>query len=88
MIIIDEEHELSYKQFDPAPRYHARDTAIILARIYNAKILMGSATPSIESSFNLMKDKFGGVQLNERFGNIELPEIVTIDLKLSYKKNW
>ena len=67
-------------------RYHARDTAIILARIYNAKILMGSATPSIESSFNLMKDKFGGVRLNERFGNIELPEIVTIDLKLSYKK--
>ncbi len=86
LIIIDEEHELSYKQFDPAPRYHARDTAIILSRIYNAKILMGSATPSIESSFNLMKDKFGGVRLNERFGNIELPEIVTIDLKLSYKK--
>ena len=86
LIIIDEEHELSYKQFDPAPRYHARDTAIILSRIYNAKILMGSATPSIESSFNLIKGKFGGVQLNERFGNIELPEIVTIDLKLSYKK--
>ena len=86
LIIIDEEHELSYKQFDPAPRYHARDTAIILSRIYNAKILMGSATPSIESSFNLMTDKFGGVQLNERFGNIELPEIVTIDLKSSYKK--
>ena len=86
LIIIDEEHELSYKQFDPAPRYHARDTAIILSQIYNAKILMGSATPSIESSFNLMKDKFRGVQLNERFGNIELPEIVTIDLKLSYKK--
>ena len=86
LIIIDEEHELSYKQFDPAPRYHARDSAIILSQIYAAKILMGSATPSIESSFNLMKAKFGGVQLNERYGNIELPEIVTIDLKLSYKK--
>ena len=86
LIIIDEEHELSYKQFDPAPRYHARDSAIILSQIYGAKILMGSATPSIESSFNLMKTKFGGVQLNERYGNIELPEIVTIDLKLSYKK--
>ena len=86
LIIIDEEHELSYKQFDPAPRYHARDSAIILSQIYGAKILMGSATPSIESSFNLMKAKFGGVQLNERYGNIELPEIVTIDLKLSYKK--
>lgn len=86
LIIIDEEHELSYKQFDPAPRYHARDSAIILSQIYGAKILMGSATPSIESSFNLSKTKFGGVQLNERYGNIELPEIVTIDLKLSYKK--
>ena len=86
LIIIDEEHELSYKQFDPAPRYHARDSAIILSQIYGAKILMGSATPSIESSFNLVKAKFGGVQLNERYGNIELPEIVTIDLKLSYKK--
>ena len=86
LIIIDEEHELSYKQFDPAPRYHARDSAIILSQIYAAKILMGSATPSIESSFNLVKAKFGGVQLNERYGNIELPEIVTIDLKLSYKK--
>ena len=86
LIIIDEEHELSYKQFDPAPRYHARDSAIILSQIYGAKILLGSATPSIESSFNLMKAKFGGVQLNERYGNIELPEIVTIDLKLSYKK--
>ena len=86
LIIIDEEHELSYKQFDPAPRYHARDSAIILSQIYGAKILLGSATPSIESSFNLMNAKFGGVQLNERYGNIELPEIVTIDLKLSYKK--
>tara|TARA_B100000900_G_scaffold415698_2_gene446706 strand:+ start:6604 stop:9051 length:2448 start_codon:yes stop_codon:yes gene_type:complete len=86
LIIIDEEHELSYKQFDPAPRYHARDTAIILSQIYNAKVLMGSATPSVESSFNLLKNKFKGVYLNERYGNIDPPEIEIIDLKLSYKK--
>lgn len=86
LIIVDEEHELSYKQFDPAPRYHARDSAIVLAQIYSCRVLLGTATPSIESSFNLLKGKYGGVQLNERYGDVELPEIETIDLKLSFKK--
>lgn len=86
LVIVDEEHELSYKQFDPAPRYHARDSAIILAGIHKAKVLLGSATPSIESSFNCMTDKFGWVQLNQRYGKVELPEIQTVDLKLAHQK--
>ncbi len=86
LLIVDEEHELSYKQFDPSPRYHARDSAVILARIHKAKVLLGSATPSLESSFNRRSGKYGWVQLQERYGNVELPEIITIDLKLAHKK--
>jgi primosomal protein N' (replication factor Y) len=86
LLIVDEEHELSYKQFDPSPRYHARDSAIVLAGIHKAKVLLGSATPSIESSFNRIADKYGWVQLHERYGSAELPEIVTVDLKLAHKK--
>lgn len=86
LLIVDEEHELSYKQFDPSPRYHARDSAIVLAGIHQAKVLLGSATPSIESSFNRIADKYGWVQLHERYGSVELPEIVTVDLKLAHKK--
>ena len=86
LLIVDEEHELSYKQFDPSPRYHARDSAVILARIHKAKVLLGSATPSLESSFNQRSGKYGWVQLQERYGNVELPEIITIDLKLAHKK--
>ena len=86
LVIVDEEHELSYKQFDPSPRYHARDSAIVLAGIHQAKVLLGSATPSIESSFNRLSGKYGWVQLHQRFGKVELPEIITVDLKTAHKK--
>ncbi len=76
LIIIDEEHENSYKQYDPAPRYNARDTAIMLGKIHQAKILLGTATPSIESYFNTKIKKYGLVELNERYQNIKLPEII------------
>lgn len=81
LIIVDEEHETSYKQFEPSPRYHARDTAIVLAHQHKAKILLGSATPSIESYFNTQKGKYGLVELNRRFGNVQLPKIELIDIK-------
>jgi primosomal protein N' (replication factor Y) (superfamily II helicase) len=83
-VIIDEEHEQTFKQQDPAPRYHARDAAIVLASYYKAKVLLGSATPSIESFYNATSDKFGLVFLNQRFGNVQLPKIELIDLKDSY----
>lgn len=86
LLIVDEEHELSYKQFDPSPRYHARDSAIILAGIHQAKVLLGSATPAIESSFNRLSNKYGWVKLSQRFGEVALPEIVTVDLKIAHKK--
>ena len=86
LVIVDEEHELSYKQFDPSPRYHARDSAIVLAGIHQAKVLLGSATPSIESSLNRLSGKYGWVQLHQRFGKVELPEIITVDLKTAHKK--
>ena len=87
LLIVDEEHEPSYKQFDPAPRYHARDTAIILARIFEAKTLLGSATPSIESYFNATKaNKYGFVELNRRFNDVLMPEIELVDLKDKYKR--
>ncbi|MBT4915783.1 MAG: primosomal protein N' [Formosa sp.] len=87
LIIIDEEHEQSYKQFDPAPRYHARDTAIILARIFKAKTILGSATPSIESYYNAQKqNKYGYIALKHRFNNVLMPEIELVDLKEKYKK--
>ncbi|WP_298648641.1 primosomal protein N', partial [uncultured Proteiniphilum sp.] len=75
LVIVDEEHETSYKQQDPSPRYQARDTAIMLARISGAKTLLGSATPSLESYYNAQTGKYGLVTMNERFGNIEPPLI-------------
>ena len=81
MIIIDEEHESSFKQQDPAPRYHARSVAIMMAQMYGAKTLLGSATPSIESLYNAQKGKYGYVRLNTRFGNISLPDIQVVDVK-------
>ena len=81
LIIVDEEHETSYKQFEPSPRYHARDTAVVLAHQHKAKILLGSATPSIESYFNTQNGKYGLVELNRRFGNVQLPKIELIDIK-------
>lgn len=86
LIVVDEEHETSYKQFEPSPRYNARDAAIVLAKMHQAKIVLGSATPSLESYFNTQQKKYGFVTLNRRFGNVQLPKIELIDLKEKYKK--
>jgi len=87
LIIVDEEHEQSYKQFDPSPRYHARDTAIVLAALFKAKTLLGSATPSIESFHNATKiKKYGYVALYKRFNNVLMPEIELVDLTDKYKR--
>jgi primosomal protein N' (replication factor Y) len=83
-IIVDEEHEQTFKQVDPAPRYHARDAAIVLAQSHQAKVLLGSATPSIETYFNAKSDKFGLVEITERFGNVLMPTIELVDLKDKY----
>jgi len=85
LIIVDEEHDNSFKQYDPAPRYNARDTAIYLANLYKAKVLLGTATPSLESYHNAQSGKYGLVELNERFGGLELPEMHTIDLRVETK---
>ncbi len=79
LVIVDEEHETSYKQQDPAPRYHARSAAIILAEMYGAKTILGTATPSLESYHNARKGKYGLVELKERYKGIELPEIQVVD---------
>lgn len=82
LIIVDEEHENTYKQYDPAPRYQARNCATVLAAMTNAKVLLGSATPSIESYYNATTGgKYGLVELNKRFGDIEMPEIQVVNMK-------
>jgi primosomal protein N' (replication factor Y) len=81
LVVIDEEHDPSFKQQDPAPRYNARDAAIYYAAVFNAKVLMGSATPSLESYYNALKNKYALVTLKERFGGSQLPEIKIIDTK-------
>jgi primosomal protein N' (replication factor Y) len=81
LVIIDEEHETSFKQQDPAPRYHARSVAIVLAGMYGARTLLGTATPSMESYYNAQQGKYGLVELKTRFAGIELPEIKVVDLK-------
>ncbi len=86
LVIVDEEHENSYKQFDPAPRYHARDSAIYLARSVNAKVVLGSATPSIETAENVRSGKYGWVKLSERYGGVSLPKIELVNLKEAYRK--
>ena len=86
LIIVDEEHESSYKQFDPAPRYHARDTAIVLASLFEAKTLLGSATPSLESYFNAQQGKYGLVELKHRYNNVLMPDIELIDIKDKHKR--
>jgi len=80
LIIVDEEHEISYKQFDPAPRYHARDTAIYLGHLHGANVLLGSATPAVESYYNAKSGKYGLVELKQRFGEATLPEVVTVHI--------
>ena len=86
LVIVDEEHEPSYKQTEPAPRYHARSAAIMLARIHGAGVLLGTATPSIESYFLAQKGVYGLVSLTERFGGVQLPSITTIDLGRQYTR--
>tara|TARA_B100000378_G_scaffold152141_2_gene122677 strand:- start:47 stop:2500 length:2454 start_codon:yes stop_codon:yes gene_type:complete len=86
LIIIDEEHEASFKQYDPAPRYHARDAAVVLANLFKAKTLMGSATPSLESYYNAVHDKYGFAELSRRFGNVMMPEIEIVDIKEKHRK--
>ena len=86
LIIVDEEHETSFKQFDPSPRYHARDAAVVLAKIHQAKTLLGSATPSVESFYNAQQNKYGYIKLDRRFGNVLLPEIELVDIKEKHRK--
>jgi primosomal protein N' (replication factor Y) len=87
LVIVDEEHENTYKQQDPAPRYHARSSAIMLASMYGAKVLLGTATPSVESYFNATNGKYGLVELKERFKDIQLPHIECVDIKeLAHQK--
>lgn len=81
LIIVDEEHDSSYKQFDPAPRYNARDAAMILAQKFKAKVLLGSATPCLESYYNAKINKYAYISLNERFGGLQLPQLELIDIK-------
>jgi primosomal protein N' (replication factor Y) (superfamily II helicase) len=86
LIIVDEEHDPSFKQQEPAPRYNARDAAIYYASLFKAKVLLGSATPSVESYYNALHDKYALVELNERFGGIKLPEIEMINTRQVVQK--
>jgi primosomal protein N' (replication factor Y) len=86
LIIIDEEHDSSYKQHDPSPRYNARDSAIMLAAIHKAKTLLGSASPSVESYYNSLTGKYGLVELKERYGSIRLPNIILANTREAYRK--
>lgn len=86
LIIVDEEHENSYKQHDPAPRYHARDMAVVMGQQHNARVLLGSATPSFETYLNAMSGKYGLVKLLHRHGSANPPEIIIADLQQAYKR--
>lgn len=85
LVVIDEEHDSSFKQFEPSPRYNARDTAVVLAHKFGAKVLMGSATPAIETMKNAQSGKYGLVSLTERFGGVKMPKIVVADLSRAHK---
>lgn len=85
-MIVDEEHESAYKQQDPAPRYNARDAAIVLASMHGAKTLLGSATPSVETYYKALSGRFGLVELTERFEGMKLPEMRLIDMSTARKK--
>ena len=87
LIIVDEEHETSYKQHDPAPRYHARDVAIMLGKQHKGKVLLGSATPSVESYYHARQGRYGLVPLTVRYGGAQLPDIALIDTRKEQKKN-
>lgn len=86
LVIVDEEHESSFKQYDPAPRYNARDTAIMLASMHGAKVLLGSATPSIETYYKALNGKYGLVTLNERYDGSVLPDVEIVDMRSQRKK--
>jgi len=86
LIIIDEEHDSSFKQYEPAPRYHARDSAVVLAHMFGAKVLMGSATPAIETMHNAEMGKYGLVTLTKRHGGVKMPRIEIADLAYAHKK--
>ncbi|MEX0314191.1 MAG: primosomal protein N', partial [Allomuricauda sp.] len=86
LIVVDEEHESSFKQFDPAPRYHARDAAIVLAAYHTANCVLGSATPSIESMDNVRKGKYGYATITNRYGNVLLPDVSLVDIKEATRK--
>lgn len=86
LVIVDEEHENSFKQHDPAPRYHARDSVIVLGTMLKIPVLLGTATPAIETYYNAKSGRYGLVELKERFQQMELPEIVTVDLLRAYKR--
>ena len=86
LVIVDEEHDTSYKQYDPAPRYNARDSAIYLAKMHKAKTILGSATPAVESYFNTQTGKYQLVELMQRYGNIQMPEIKIANLKIETRQ--
>lgn len=86
LIIVDEEHDTSYKQHEPAPRYNARDSAIVLAQFHKAKTILGSATPSVESFYNASENKYALVEMTKRFGDIQMPEIIIADVKEEKRK--
>ncbi|MBE6304673.1 MAG: primosomal protein N' [Bacteroidales bacterium] len=88
LVIVDEEHEPSYKQYDPAPRYNARDCATVLASMHGAKTLLGSASPAIETTYKAQSGRYGYVQLTERYGGVKLPEIEVVDMKKEWKKGY
>ena len=86
LIIVDEEHDSSFKQVDPAPRYHARDAAIVLGHLHHANVLLGSATPSYESYYNALHGRYKLVEITERYGGVEMPEIILSDMRVERKR--
>lgn len=86
LIIVDEEHDASLKQTDPAPRYNARDASIVLANYFNAKVVLGTATPAVETYYNTERDKYGLVKLMKRYGNVQLPELQAVDIRQETKR--
>ena len=86
LIIVDEEHDNSYKQFEPSPRYHARDAALYLARLWGARTVLGSATPSVETYFNALSGKYGLSTMTKRYGGFELPEVTCVDMKEAHRQ--
>lgn len=87
LVVVDEEHDSSYKQTDPPPRYQARDTAMMLAQMHSAKVILGTATPSIETMFNATRGKFGLVEMKRRFGEAALPNFQLVNMKTARKRN-